>query len=607
VRADDTSAARRPATRTAASSPARPRSWTTCGCRGCCTRRSCAATTRTPHPRHRRLRGAARPGVVAVYTAEDLGDYWQPGPLLVPPPPIEGIVFNQASQVPLAKDRVRHVGEAIAMVVAESRYLAEDALADVRGGLRAAGGGGRPGGGAGAGRARHPPPARHQPGRARGAAARGLRGREGGRAPGGRAPLPLRPRRRGGDGEPRRGRRLGPARGAADGLGHHPGADPHPQRAGADAGAAGEPRAGGRALRGGRLRAQDHDVLPGGGAGPLGGDAAGTARQVDRGPAGELLRHHPGALAGARRRDGARRRRAHPRHPRPLPARHRRLRPVRAHRPHQQPVHPAGAVPGAGVPQRVPRGVHQPHHGHAGARRGAAARRVRGGAAAGPRRPRAGDGPGGDPPPQLPGGRRLPPHLPDPLPGLRPPLLRQRQLRPRAGGRARHRGGGALPRRAGGGARRGAVPGDGGRQLRGGDGDRAVRGRAGHHRAQRARAGGHRAGDAGAGALHRLRPDRGRGAGRGGGDGARGHRRHEGVRLGDGDLRQPRRGGGGERLPRGRAGRAPQGGGGGGAGAGRRGGRRGGGRRRVRLRGKADPGASRSASSPASPTRCGAR
>ncbi|HEX2076156.1 MAG TPA: xanthine dehydrogenase family protein molybdopterin-binding subunit [Longimicrobium sp.] len=72
-----------------------------------------------------------RPGVVAVLTAADLGDYWQPGPLLVPPPPIEGIVFNQASQVPLAKDRVRHVGEPVAMVIAESRYLAEDALADV--------------------------------------------------------------------------------------------------------------------------------------------------------------------------------------------------------------------------------------------------------------------------------------------------------------------------------------------------------------------------------------------------------------------------------------------------------------------------------------------
>jgi carbon-monoxide dehydrogenase large subunit len=72
-----------------------------------------------------------RPGVVAVYLAEDLGDYWRPGPLLVPPPPIEGIVFNQATQVPLAKGRVRHAGEPIAMIVAESRYIAEDAAAEV--------------------------------------------------------------------------------------------------------------------------------------------------------------------------------------------------------------------------------------------------------------------------------------------------------------------------------------------------------------------------------------------------------------------------------------------------------------------------------------------
>ena len=72
-----------------------------------------------------------RPGVVAVYTADDLGAYWQPGPVLVPPPPIAGIVFNPRTQVPLAKDKVRHVGEPIAIVVAESRYLAEDALDDI--------------------------------------------------------------------------------------------------------------------------------------------------------------------------------------------------------------------------------------------------------------------------------------------------------------------------------------------------------------------------------------------------------------------------------------------------------------------------------------------
>ena len=73
----------------------------------------------------------ARDGVAAVFTAEDLGDYWAPGPLLVPPPPIKDITFNQRTQVPLAKDKVRHVGEPLAVVLAESRYLAEDALSDI--------------------------------------------------------------------------------------------------------------------------------------------------------------------------------------------------------------------------------------------------------------------------------------------------------------------------------------------------------------------------------------------------------------------------------------------------------------------------------------------
>ena len=73
----------------------------------------------------------ARDGVLAVYTADDLGDYWQHGPLLVSPPPIKDIVFHERTQVPLARGKVLHVGEAVAMVVAESRYIAEDAAADV--------------------------------------------------------------------------------------------------------------------------------------------------------------------------------------------------------------------------------------------------------------------------------------------------------------------------------------------------------------------------------------------------------------------------------------------------------------------------------------------
>lgn len=94
------------------------------------------AFLRSPHA-HARIRGVdvsrarQREGVVAVYTAADLGDYWQHGPLLVPPPPVEGMVFNQRTQVPLVKDKVRHLGEPIAIVVAVSRYVAEDALADI--------------------------------------------------------------------------------------------------------------------------------------------------------------------------------------------------------------------------------------------------------------------------------------------------------------------------------------------------------------------------------------------------------------------------------------------------------------------------------------------
>ncbi|HEX9668689.1 MAG TPA: xanthine dehydrogenase family protein molybdopterin-binding subunit [Thermoanaerobaculia bacterium] len=92
-----------------------------------------AAFLRSPYA-HARLgridvaRAREMPGVVAVYTADDLGAYWKPAPLLVPPPPVAGMVFNERTQVPLAKGKVRHVGEPVAVVVAASRYLAEDAL-----------------------------------------------------------------------------------------------------------------------------------------------------------------------------------------------------------------------------------------------------------------------------------------------------------------------------------------------------------------------------------------------------------------------------------------------------------------------------------------------
>src|SRR3954463_3712138 len=92
-----------------------------------------AAFLRSDHA-HARLLGVdlskarKHPGVIAAYAADDLGGYWAPGPLLVPPPPIAGLTFNHAAQVPLARGKVRYVGEPIAIVIAESRYIAEDAL-----------------------------------------------------------------------------------------------------------------------------------------------------------------------------------------------------------------------------------------------------------------------------------------------------------------------------------------------------------------------------------------------------------------------------------------------------------------------------------------------
>ena len=73
-----------------------------------------------------------RPGVVAVFTAEDMGEDWVPGPPLVSPPPtVEDVIFHSRTQVPLVKDKVRHAGEVIAVVIAESRYIAEDAVEDI--------------------------------------------------------------------------------------------------------------------------------------------------------------------------------------------------------------------------------------------------------------------------------------------------------------------------------------------------------------------------------------------------------------------------------------------------------------------------------------------
>jgi aerobic carbon-monoxide dehydrogenase large subunit len=62
-------------------------------------------------------------GLVAIYTHEDLPPRLQrPLPLLIPHPSLT----HARTQTPLADGEVNHVGEAVAMVVARDRYVAED-------------------------------------------------------------------------------------------------------------------------------------------------------------------------------------------------------------------------------------------------------------------------------------------------------------------------------------------------------------------------------------------------------------------------------------------------------------------------------------------------
>ncbi len=68
-------------------------------------------------------------GLVAIYTYEDLdGRVAEPLPLLIPHPALHAPRTNY----PLANGVVNHVGEAVAMVVATDRYIAEDAVERIR-------------------------------------------------------------------------------------------------------------------------------------------------------------------------------------------------------------------------------------------------------------------------------------------------------------------------------------------------------------------------------------------------------------------------------------------------------------------------------------------
>jgi carbon-monoxide dehydrogenase large subunit len=86
-----------------------------------------AAIVRSPHAHARILgidasRALESPGVAGVVTFADLGDAARPLPIVPPHAALRGKNFHL-----LAGDRARFVGEAVAVVLADSRYAAEDA------------------------------------------------------------------------------------------------------------------------------------------------------------------------------------------------------------------------------------------------------------------------------------------------------------------------------------------------------------------------------------------------------------------------------------------------------------------------------------------------
>ena len=91
-----------------------------------------AAIVRSPHAHARVLSidasaASKLPGVVAVYSHEDVAEALEDiKPIPMRMAPLPGL--DRFLQFPLAQDRVRYVGEPVAVVIAESRYLAEDAM-----------------------------------------------------------------------------------------------------------------------------------------------------------------------------------------------------------------------------------------------------------------------------------------------------------------------------------------------------------------------------------------------------------------------------------------------------------------------------------------------
>ncbi len=69
-----------------------------------------------------------RDGIHAVFTGEDMSDLGGPLPCAWVPP---GVEVNQPDHWPLARGAVKHVGDAVAIVIGEDRYAVSDAAEDV--------------------------------------------------------------------------------------------------------------------------------------------------------------------------------------------------------------------------------------------------------------------------------------------------------------------------------------------------------------------------------------------------------------------------------------------------------------------------------------------
>ena len=88
-----------------------------------------AAILRSPRA-HARIRSMDTskalqlPGVIKVFTFQDLGELAVPVPIRM----YQLAGLERHLQPLLAHDKVRYVGEPLALAIAESRYLAEDAL-----------------------------------------------------------------------------------------------------------------------------------------------------------------------------------------------------------------------------------------------------------------------------------------------------------------------------------------------------------------------------------------------------------------------------------------------------------------------------------------------